>query len=91
MPAFAIIVSEFLEFAEFGEPPSSSENKKTLQTHLSPNSVNLFGFFDFDYLTTFIHSGFRVDAMRKFRFARILVDVILRQLQSIVSAALARA
>jgi hypothetical protein len=39
---------------------------------------NLFLFFDFDDLTTFVSSGVGVDAMRFFRLARFLVQVKLR-------------
>lgn len=51
----------------------------------------LFRFFDDENLPTFVHAGFRVDAVRLRRFARGFVNVKLRNLQSIVSAALARA
>jgi len=52
------------------------------------NKFILFGFFYVYYLATFKGSGFSIDAMRFFGFARVFINVELRHFQRIMSAAL---
>lgn len=51
----------------------------------------LFTFFDNQNLPPFINAGFRINAVRLHWFAGGFINVKLRDLQSIVRAALARA
>jgi len=51
----------------------------------------LFSVFDVNDLAAFIHSGFRINAVRHFRLASVFVGIELRRFQGVVSAASARA
>ena len=63
-----------------------------LDSTLSPGEIKrLFRTFYIDDLAALVSAGLRVDAMRNFGLARILVDIVLRNAQGIVSTALARA
>src|SRR5688572_30088113 len=70
--------------------PRSAVSLNKIRTQTRENFKKLFAFLVVDNLTALVGS-LRVDAMRNFRLARILVQVELRRFQSIMSAALARA
>jgi hypothetical protein len=55
------------------------------------NIQSSIGIFYINDLAAFVHTGFRVDAVRDLCFPRIFIQVKLRCRQGIMSAALARA
>lgn len=51
--------------------------------------IRLFRFFDVNDLTTLVDSGFRIDPVGLLRFTSFLVDIVLRNRQSVMGSALA--
>lgn len=49
--------------------------------------MNLFRFFSFDDLASFVGTGFPIDTVRHLCLAGVLVKVELRRFQSVVSTA----